>query len=99
MFHGRRAIRVVVLHLVDPGAYWIATHDRSVEGLQHLRDRGWISESRVQPQIVVVGTQDDWHPVVNVGQERIWSGRQDGATLDHMALRASPSIPQAGECE
>jgi hypothetical protein len=42
--------------------------------------------------------QNDWHPIVDVGQERIWRS-QDSATLDYIALRVSPSVPQAGERE
>lgn len=39
------------------------------------------------------------HPVVNVGQERIWRSRQDRAGLYYIALRVLPSIPEASKCE
>jgi hypothetical protein len=47
----------------------------------------------------MIWTQNYRHPVVNVGQEGIRRGREDSATLDHVALPVSPSIPQASECE
>jgi hypothetical protein len=43
--------------------------------------------------------QNDWHPVVNVGQEGIRSDRQDRAALDCLPSRVFPSIPEASERE
>jgi hypothetical protein len=56
--------------------------------------KGW-----VQPEVVVVWSKDYRHPVVNVGQERIWRRSEDRAALDYIALRVSPSIPEASESE
>ena len=75
-----RAIGVVVLHLVDSRADRIATHDRSVEGLQHLRDRRWISESRVTPDLLAEAGYDyllDW----GIDDQPIWFRTRGGKRI------------------
>src|SRR5258705_2209890 len=65
----------------------------------HPLHRSRISKRWAQPKIVIVRTENYGHAVVNVGQERIWSGSQDRAALDHLPLRVLPSVPETGERE
>jgi len=86
-----------IQYVVDASAHRISSHRGSVERPEHLRYRSRISESRVQPEIVVIRTENYRHSVVNIGQERIRCGRKDRATLDHLSLRVCPPVPKARE--
>jgi hypothetical protein len=61
-----RAIRVIVLNVVDSRTHRISPHRCRIERLEHRRNPRQISEGRVQPEIVIVGLENDWHSVVNV---------------------------------
>jgi hypothetical protein len=89
-------IRIIILNLIDSGAHRITSHE-SVERFEHLRYRRQVSVGRVQPKIVMVGLENDRHSVVNVGQKRIWCGRQDRAALNRLSFRVSPSVPETSE--
>jgi hypothetical protein len=45
-FHSCGAFLVVVRHVVDPGANWIAAHQPSIAGLQQFRRRNSIPHAR-----------------------------------------------------
>src|ERR1017187_554711 len=58
------ALLVVVRHAVDPSAHGKAPHP-SIEGLQQIGSRGRVPHSRIEPQVVAVWIEEDWHTVVN----------------------------------
>jgi hypothetical protein len=68
-----RAVGVIILNLIYSSAHGISTHEGGVEGLQQLRHGHRVPEGRVEPMIVIVWTENHWHPIVNVGEERIWN--------------------------
>ena len=64
-FHSSAASFVVARHGIDPSAHRIAPHQPSVEGLQQVGRRGHIRHSRIEPNVVGVWIEDDWHAVVD----------------------------------
>ena len=48
-FHGCGAGFVVVSHVIDPTAHWIAAYQPSIEGLQHFGDRRDLLHCGVEP--------------------------------------------------
>jgi hypothetical protein len=64
-FHGRRASLVVVRDLIDPTAHGIAPHQPSFAGLQQFGRRSYIRHPRIEPEVVVMWTKDDWHAVMD----------------------------------
>jgi hypothetical protein len=64
-FHGCGAFFVVVRHAIDPSAYGIAPHQPSIVVLQSFRRRTHILHSRIEPQVVAIWIEDDWHAVVD----------------------------------
>ena len=64
-FHGRGAGFVVVSHGIDPTAYGVAPHQPSIVGLQQFRRRNHVPHSRIEPHVVAVWVEDDWHTVVD----------------------------------
>jgi len=58
-FHGSRAFLVVVAHVVDPRAYWIAAHQPSVVRFQKLGDDSYALHSGIEPKIVAVCIEHD----------------------------------------
>ena len=46
----------------------LAPHHSSVVGLQQFRRRTHIPHSRIEPQVVAVWIEDDWHRGVYTGQ-------------------------------
>src|ERR1700678_695 len=91
-FHWFGAVGIVILDLVDPSAHWVPTHRTRVRREQpqcafRILCRG------IEPEIIVVGPEDCRHSIVDVGQERIWGGRQNRAALNHLSSRISPPVP------
>jgi hypothetical protein len=91
-FHWFGAVGIVILDLVDPSAHRVPTHPTRVRREQpqyafRILCRG------IEPEIVVVGSQDCRHSIVDVGQESIWGGRQNRAALNHFSSRISPPVP------
>jgi hypothetical protein len=62
-FHGRGASFVIIRYAVDPRAHGIAAHYPSIIRLQQFGRRSHILHSGVEPQIVAVWIEDDWHAV------------------------------------
>jgi hypothetical protein len=59
--------RVIVRGVVDPCAHRVRSHQPRIVGLQHLGHCTNITESRIEPQVVVISRETDWHSVVNHG--------------------------------
>jgi hypothetical protein len=68
--HG--AFRVVILHLIDPTADGIITHQPGVERFQQIREQCNLCHSRIEPQIVVIWLENYGHSVVGLRCHRIW---------------------------
>jgi len=56
---------VVVAHVVDASAHRIAPHHAGIVGLQEFGRRSDIRHSGVEPNVVAVWVEDDWHSVLD----------------------------------
>ena len=63
-FHGYGAILVVISHMIDSSAYWIAPHELCIVRLQQFGRRTRIPHSRIEPQVVAIRIKNDWHAVM-----------------------------------
>ena len=64
-FYWRRTFFVVVSYVIDPTAHGKAPHLPSIERLQQFGRRSHVLHSGVEPKVVAVWIEDDWHAVVN----------------------------------
>src|ERR1019366_8198031 len=64
-FHWYGALLVVVRHVVHPSADGIAPHQPSIAGFQQIGCRSYILHPRIEPQVVAVWIENDWHSVVD----------------------------------
>jgi hypothetical protein len=85
--------------MVDPCAHRIATHKRSIIGLQQVGDRGDVLYHWIKPEIVAAGIEDYWHSVVNGRGHCVRHCGQNRTRLDPLPLRAFPAVPQSSKRE
>jgi hypothetical protein len=69
-FYRRRTFRVVICNEVDPTAHRVAPHHPGVVRLQHVGHRPHVVHPRIEPEIITVRVEDDWHPVVDTRRPR-----------------------------
>jgi hypothetical protein len=97
-FHWFGAVGIVILGLVDLSAHRVPAHRTRVRREQPQCAFRTLRRG-IEPEIVVVGSQDCRHSIVDVGQESIWGGRQDRTALDDLSSWIGPPVPQPGESE
>ncbi len=91
--HLSRAFLIIVNDRIYPTAHRITSHQPSIAGPQQVGHRGHIPQARIEPEIVAVFINDDWHSVVNRGCNAIRSRRQNRAGLQRFAVCVVPAIP------
>lgn len=64
-FDRRRTSLVVIGNVVEPAAHGIASHQPSIGRLQHVGHHSHVLQPRIEPQIVTVRVEDDWHSVMD----------------------------------
>ena len=77
--HGARAILVIICNVVDPRADRIAPHQPCIVGLQQLRDDLHVGHPRIEPEIVRIGMENDWHTVMDARRHGIRGRGEDRA--------------------
>ena len=77
----------------------VASHQLGVIRLQHVGHGFHVVHPRIEPQIVTVWIEDDWHSIMDGGSHSVWSRGQNRARLDPLPTRVFPAIPQPRECE
>jgi hypothetical protein len=85
--------------VIDPRADGIASHQPCAVGFEQIGRRSHISHPRIEPEILAVWIENQWHAVADCGGQRVWSRSQNRAGLDPTAARVSPAIPYPRECE
>jgi hypothetical protein len=63
--HPLRTLHIIIPHMIDPRAYRVAPHEAGVVRLQKFGDRCNVLHSRIEPQVIAVWIENDWHPVVD----------------------------------
>jgi hypothetical protein len=63
--YGATAFFVIASHVNDPSAHGKAPHQPGDAGLQQFGRRADIAHPRIQPQVVAVCIEDDWHAVMH----------------------------------
>ena len=94
-----RAFLVIVRHVIDPRAYGIATHNLGIVRLQQFRDDLRVIHARIEPEIVTLWVEDDWHSVVGGRGHGVRRGGQDRAGFNPIAACILPAVPQSRESE
>jgi hypothetical protein len=81
------ALFVIILHMIQPSAHGIAPHEVSIVEDQEVRK--WHSRSlgRIEPQIVAIWIEDDWH--TNHEQSPLAAGNQFEKNSDGPPSRVS----------
>jgi hypothetical protein len=64
-FHGTGAFLVIIGDVIEPRAHRIASHQPSIVGLHQFRDRRDVVHPRIEPEIIIIGSENDWHAVVD----------------------------------
>ena len=64
-FHASRTFLVIINRAIDPTAYGIASHQPSIVGPQQFGHRRHVLRTQIEPKVVAVWIEDDWHSVVN----------------------------------
>src|SRR5216684_4894386 len=93
------ALRPVIAYFVHCRTHWVHAHQPGVQGLQQITGLPRISDSRIEPEIVIVWFEDDRHSVVNVLEQGVGVCGQDRAGLDYFASRIFPLVPQSSKCK
>ena len=62
---GCGAILVVISHVIDASAYWIASHDLCPVRFQHFGRRAGILHSWIEPQVVAIRIKNDRHAIMD----------------------------------
>src|SRR6266568_1074895 len=66
------ALLIVILRAVHARTDWIFLHQRGIERLQTIHDTMGICNAWIQPKIVVLGSQHHRHPIMYIGDQRVW---------------------------
>jgi len=90
---GSGAFGVVIRNGIDPRAHRVTLHEICIERLEQARGGRDILHGWIEPAIIVRSSEDDGHPVMDVGKKSVWSGRQDGAAFDDFSLGILPFVP------
>ena len=77
-----RTLGIVILRPVHSSTYGIFLHQRGVEGFETAGNGRGIHDSRIEPNVMIVGFQDYRHAIVNIGHRRVRFRSEDGARLD-----------------
>ena len=85
--------------MVDPRADGVTAHQPRIVWFQNFGQGGRIRESRIEPQVVLVLIENDWHSVVDGRRDGVGRRGQDRAGLYALASWVLPLLPQPGKRE
>src|SRR5215469_10753082 len=91
--HRSQAFLVIIRRAVDPHAHGIEAHRAGVIGLQQFGDDLYIGTTRVEPDVVIIRAENDWHSFVDCRGHRVRSRGQNRAGLHPSPVCVLPPIP------
>jgi len=87
-FNRPRALRVIVLHLVDPRAHRKAAHHARIVWPRHRGHRSHVSQSWIEPEVVIIFAENYWHAVVDGRCHSVWRARKTRAETGSRPARS-----------
>jgi len=92
-FNRPRALRIIVLHVVDSRAHRKGSHHARMVRFQDVGHSNQVSKPRIEPQVVAVWSKDHRHPIVDRQCHSVWRRGQDRAGLGPVSALVFPSLP------